>query len=112
MTCALLHRLANTRGREIGVAFQQLSRRPFEANKRRRIDGVCKISSNWTYRRLVAHAKPRRLNRVIEVPQVFLVEAQRKIPETAVNIPHVMEEDTLDVLANEREAQFDVIDEQ
>src|SRR5581483_5722044 len=52
------------------------------------------------------------MDRVIEILNVILMEAERDIAQAAINIAHIVEDHTLDVLAFKREPQFDVVNEQ
>src|SRR5579872_129198 len=98
--------------REARVALQQLHRRPAEAYERRWVDAVSQIEADRADRRTVADSEAYRLHRIIEILQVFLAEAQRQIPDRAVDVAHVVKEHALYVVADERKAHLDVIDEQ
>src|SRR3981189_3518494 len=102
MTDILFDSLAGRRG----SALQELGRRPLEADERGRVDAVGQISSDWSDGRSVADAESYCVRGVIEVLQVTLVKMKRHVTERTEDIPHVMEDDALNVLPNEREAHF------
>src|SRR5689334_15166025 len=83
----------------VWIALQQLLRCPIKAIEGRRVDAVSQVASNGSDRCFVADAKPDCVNGVIEVLQVPLFEAETDVAEAAEDIPHVVEEDALDVLA-------------
>src|SRR5215471_21699210 len=109
MADLLLHRLAR---RPSGAALEQLQGRSPESYKRWWIDGVGQIQPDGSHRRLVTDAETDRVHGVIEVLEIALLETERKITERAVHITDVMKQHALNVLAEEREPQLDVVKEQ
>ena len=105
MTDILFDSLTGRRRR----ALQELVRGPLEANERGRVDAIGQISPDWADGSAVADAESHCVDGVIEILKVTLVKMQRHVAERAEDIPHVMEDDALNVLSNEGEAHFDIV---
>src|ERR1700677_3065807 len=65
--------------RNIRVAVQDLRRRPGESNIRRRVDAVCKIGANRPHRSPKTNSEADRLDHVVEILRIVLVETERYI---------------------------------
>lgn len=77
MTDILLHtRAVARRIWRVWIALQELERRSFEADERRRIDAVGKIPADRPYGRSVPYAEAGGMRRVIEILKVTLMEPQ------------------------------------
>src|SRR5204862_7638324 len=94
------------RRRKIWVALQELFRCPLETYERWRIESICQIPADGPDGCLVADSEAYGMDPGIEIFRIALTEAERKIAEAAINIPHVMEEHASDVAADQRKSQF------
>ena len=112
MSRILLHRHARPGGRGIRSALQQLKRRPVETHKGRRIQRVREVRANRTHRRLITQAEAHVLHRVVEVLQILLMKPQRKIVEAAIHVADIVKQHPLNIRADQRKAQLDIIREQ
>src|SRR4051812_31433521 len=115
MTDTLGNSLADARrrrGRKIRVALQKLRRRPLKAHEGGRIDAVSQIPAHGPDRSLVTDSEAHGMNAVVEILQIALMEAQRKMPDAAIYISHVMEEHPPDVVPDQGKSQFYIIEEQ
>lgn len=112
MTDSLWHSLAEARQRgfrQSRIALQQLIRRSFESHKGRRIDAVGEVETHRTNRRLISHTEADRMNAVIKVLIVPLREAQRNVAQRAVHVPHIVERNALNVVADEWKSELDIV---
>src|SRR5438309_1739454 len=83
-----------------------------EADKVWRIDAVCEVHAHRANRRAVANADTDGVNHVIEIVVAALRLAKRKVAETGVDIPGIVEEHAAEVIANQRKTQLRLIEEQ
>jgi hypothetical protein len=106
--------LAETRqfpDRTARVALQQLERSTFEADKARRVDAVGEVAAHGPNRRLVAEPEADRVDHVVEVLAVALREAERHVVDTAIHVSRVVKDNAANVVADERKAQLDDIEQ-
>src|SRR5665213_2828324 len=96
----------------IRVAVQYLRRRSREAKVRRGIDAVSKVHADRSHWRAIANPKTYRLDHIVEILGIILVETKRQIAQAGIDVSHVVEQNALDILSDEGEAQLDVIDEE
>src|SRR5262245_52770791 len=113
MTDALPRALAEIRQfRQGGIALQYLRRRAAEPNERGWVDAVSQVEAKRSDWSSIADAKARGMHGVIEVLEVALVKAERYVAERAEDVAHVMKEDALNVVADERKSQLDIVKEE
>src|SRR5579862_6260566 len=94
------------------AALQQLRGRSLKSHEGRRIDGVREVEADGTDRGAVADTESDRMHGIVEVLVVELMEAERDVAEGRVHISHVVKQYALNVLADEGEAQLDIVKEQ
>src|SRR5436309_969163 len=102
-------RIRGPRGR-VRPALEELLHRSLEPVEAGRIDAVRKIQSNWSYRRSITDAEPRGVDHVIEVLKVPLLYSKGDLVDAAVHIPHVMEKNTADIVAEQWESQLGLME--
>ena len=78
----------------------------------RRIDAVGQVDADRADGRAVADAEAGGVHHVIEILHVALVDAEGDAAEVAVDVAHVVENDAVDVVAQQREAQLGGVEEQ
>src|SRR5579863_2092242 len=61
---------------DIGIAVQDLSRRPRETHIGGRVDTVCEIRPDGPHRRAIAHPKSNRVDHIVEILRIVLMKAK------------------------------------
>src|SRR6185437_5031307 len=88
------------------AAEEQLLGGALEPLERGRIERVSEVHRDRPERRFVADTEPDGVHHVIEVRDVFLVDAEGKCAHARKNVAEIVKEHALHVGAEEREAQF------
>jgi len=83
----------------IGITLKQLVEGSLETYKARWIDTVSQVKPDWPYGGLVADAEADCVDHVIEVLEIALAHAKGEAAEVLENIPHIVEDDAVDVIA-------------
>lgn len=82
-----------------------------ESIELRGIDAVCQIDAQRPHWRAITDAEADGMHHVVEVLQIFLVHAKRNGAEAGKRVAHIVEKDAADVFTDEREAQFELVEE-
>src|SRR5271167_4719203 len=96
----------------IRIAVQYLRRRSGESDIVRGIDAVGEIGADGPHRRAVTNTKTHVMDHIVEIPRIVLVDAKRYGAQAGVDVPHVVEQYALDILAEEGKAQLYIINEE
>src|SRR5437868_2725235 len=95
-----------------GAAKQKLLISALQTVVRRRVNAVRQIDANRSYGRAVADAETGGVHHIIEIRDVFLVDTERELAQIRVDVSHIMKEHALDVVSDQRKAQFGGMEEQ
>ena len=96
---------------DIGITLKQLAKCSLKTYETRRIDAVGEVKPNWPDWSFVPDAKADGVDHVIEVLQTALTRAKRQAAEVSENISRVVEDDTIDVFAEQRKSKFERVEE-
>src|SRR6185369_813066 len=105
--------LALVRGRAgVYTRVDQILLRAFETEVMWTVDAVRQIHAQRPHRSPVAYAEAHGVYHVVEILYVALCLPQRDLAQTGVDVPHIVEEYAADIVADQREAQLVLIEEQ
>src|ERR1035437_2200372 len=102
---------AGRRGAGVHTRVDQVLEASFEAKEVRRIDAVRQVDADGPDGRTVANPEAHRVNHVIEILKRALVHAEREIAEAGIGVSGVMKQHAGDIVADQREAQLDLIEQ-
>src|SRR5215472_17290452 len=94
------------------AVVDQIQVRPFQTIECRRIQTVSQIQTHRPNGRAIPDAEPDGLHHVVEVLQVALVKAERDAAQVRIDIAHVMDQHTMDVIADQREMKLGGVEQQ
>ena len=83
----------------------------FEAKEVRRINAVCQVDADGPDGGAVANSEAYGVDHVIEILKVALAHAEGKIAEAGIGVSGVMKQDAGDIVADQREAELDLVEE-
>src|SRR5882724_10967947 len=83
-----------------------------ESDEGRRINAVCQIYAKGPDRGAVTNPKTDGMHHVVEVLQVALLLPQGEVAPARINIAQIMKRDAADIFADQRKAQFRLIEQQ
>ena len=110
----------NTLIRNHAAPAKQLLATALEADKPRRVQTVAEIEPHGPHRRAIAQTETDRVDHVIKLiarrpagrRDGVLTAPKTDSMQTRIDVARVVEQDTADILADQREPQFHAVDEQ
>ena len=109
LTCRLAVRRLCCR-RSGRIALQQLFGSTTESEIRRPVNAIREITSNRSYRGAIPYSKTYRVNHVIKVLEITLLDAERYVAYRAIHITHIVKQHTLYVWSQKRKPKFDIVE--
>jgi len=98
--------------RNIRITLEQLIERSLKTCEARRIDAVRQVKSDRPNGSLVSDAKTNGVNHVVEIPQIALACAEGDATKVVINVSRVVEDDSVDVIAEQGESKFESVEQQ
>ena len=81
----------------------------FQSKEPRCIRAKREVHSNRPNRCTIANSHPSRLHQVIEILQISLPESKAEITKPAINVPRIVENHTVQIIAIQRKAKLRVV---
>jgi len=92
------------------IALKQLVRCPLKTHEARRINAVSQIQADWSDGSLIADAKAYRMDHVGEILEIALAHAKGNASQILEDIPRIMKDDTVYVVAQKGESKFEGVE--
>src|SRR6185437_5647322 len=109
MKLKLIDALRNYRQGGAYVGIEEILQRSFITPEARRVGAEGKIHANRPNRSVIADAESNRVNHVVEILEIILPEPKADVTNVAVDVSGILKQHAANVIANQRESEFQVI---